>query len=276
MDSTPTSPEPWIALVHIQPDEPANPQWIKDFGNSSTGAFVHVLALAHDAASYREAVATDLAGNNWLATDFEDIESYLERSTNAPVAQELSDLVDELTATGEPQFATWHLYFDEDTSTTQWLRLEAQCDGRTEAQTKILNALAGMLETLEAPGLEGVSIEENGDEVTVVLAHQDESSFDFGILIGKDQVVIDHGYGHLLYSRTSSPEWIDEAAGFIFNALQGGVKVQAWENKGELERSRTFIKLEGSEAWEEYSAWALAPNPSFNDPPTETRIISFQ
>lgn len=276
MDSTPTTPEPWIALVHIAPDEPGNPAWTKDFGNSSTGAYVNVLAMASDAESFRSVVAEDLAGNNWLATDFEDMEPFSDRSTSAAVTQELFDLEDELIATGDPQFATWHLYFDEDTSTTEWLRLEAQSDGRSEPQIKILDALAAMLERVEAPSLEGVSIEEDAEELTVVLAHEDESSYDFGILIGKDQVVIDHGYGHLLYSEEKSSDWMEEVLQFIFNALQGGVKVEAWEQDGELERSRTFIMLEGTEAWAEYSAWAVAPNPSFDDPPTETRIISFQ
>lgn len=275
MDSMPTSPEPWIALVHIEPDVPGNPEWIKDFGNSSTGAFVNVLALAHDGESFKAAVAADLAGNNWRATDFEDLESFFDRSTNTAVAQELFDLADELAASGEPQFATWHLYFDEDTSTTEWLRLEAQSAGRSEPQIKVLDALAGMLDTLETSGLDGVSIEEDDEEITVVLAHEDESSFDFGIMVGRDHVVIDHGYGHLHFSQDSSPEWMDDAVQFIFNALQGGVKVEAWEKKGELERSRTFIKLEGGEEWGEYSAWALEPNPSFDDTPTETKIISF-
>ena len=236
---------------------------------------MYVLALANDAGTFRSAVAEDLAKRHWLATEFQEVEPFGERATRAPVAQELFDLEDELLVTGEPQFGTWHLYFGEETSTTEWLRGEARSPDRSEAQKLVLDALGRMLEQVDTPRLGGVSLQEDEDELTVTLAHEDETMPGLEVFVEKGQVVIDHGYGHLHFSEDKSPDWVDEALQFLYSALQGGVKVDVWEQDGELEKSMTFILLKGGETWGEYVGWARTPDPSFDGLPTETRILTF-
>ncbi|MGQ0679413.1 MAG: hypothetical protein ACT4OM_07140 [Actinomycetota bacterium] len=268
--------EPWIGLVHVVPDKPDNVLWTEDFGSSTTGAYVHILAFASDKPSYQACIVEDLAANGWRADEIDEVQEFSSWSSGREVAPELFECAEELLISGEPQFGTWHLYFDDDdTSTEQWLMKEAQAPDRSEAQTRVLESLSRMLEQVDATALDGISLQEEGPELTIGLNHVDDAIPELEVIVGVDHIVVDHGFGHLHFSAGKQQDYLEEAMEFLFGALQGGVRVDAWMVEGELVKSMTYALLEGGSEWTEYSAWASEPDPSFDEPPTQTMVLNF-
>ena len=98
----------WIGLVGVTPQLGAK----KVLSAAAKGAFVNALAYAADEAEYKSAVERALGGLGLTACDFEDVETFSERTSKWEVDEVLRDLADEVGATGAVRFGTFHNYTD--------------------------------------------------------------------------------------------------------------------------------------------------------------------
>jgi hypothetical protein len=267
------TPEVWIGLVDLQPIEPDDPNWTEEF-HDAAGAYCYAAALATSAPGFETAVSDELASYGWKAVSFDDAQTL--EGFNDP-SDELRLLGIATTETGDPHFATFHLYPKESLSTAEWLRSSAGDPDFSPTQKTVLEELAKMIEAVDPPLLdEGLSIDETEDGIELHLPHVDEDELDLWILVKPEgELTVDHGYGRLVFSeQEDGPAWLLDGYTFIHAALMGEVKVEIWEADGELEKSRTLVLAEDGE-WEFEGALAESDGVSFDDPPTRTKVIDF-
>jgi hypothetical protein len=100
--------EVWIGLAEVQQRPGAGVLMDR------TAAFVNVLAVARDEATFREAVAAALGNVGFDCIELEDPEPLRLRVAHFEVAQELLSLAHEVRATGEPRFGTFNTWISED------------------------------------------------------------------------------------------------------------------------------------------------------------------
>jgi len=96
----------WISLVGVTPQPGAK----RVLSAAAKGAFVNALAYAADEAEYKRAVEQALGGLGLAAHEFEDVEMFSERTSKWEVDDELRALADEVGATGDVRFGTFHNY----------------------------------------------------------------------------------------------------------------------------------------------------------------------
>ena len=95
-----------IGLVGVTPKPGAK----RVLSAASKGAFVNALAYAADEAEYRSAVVRALEALGLTAHEFEDLETFAERSSKWNVDDSLRALAEEVSATGDVRFGTFHNY----------------------------------------------------------------------------------------------------------------------------------------------------------------------
>lgn len=96
----------WVGLVGVTPQPGAT----KVLSAAAKGAFVNALAYAADEAEYKTAVEQALGGLGLTPYEFEDVETFSERISKWEVDEALRDLADEVVATGDVRFGTFHNY----------------------------------------------------------------------------------------------------------------------------------------------------------------------
>ncbi len=95
----------WIGMVDARPRE----------GNDvlkkgALGAYVQILALAHNASTFREKATKALDALGFDAVEFEDLEDFEGRCRGGRLDPEMIRLANDAIDTGECQFATFNSY----------------------------------------------------------------------------------------------------------------------------------------------------------------------
>jgi hypothetical protein len=265
----------WIGLVEVAPIKGDDPRWTENFRNS-TGGFTTGVAFALDAADFRRQIASSVADAGAAPTSFEDVETLETRLAGQPEANIQDDLVGELRRTGLPQLGMFHLYGPEEfESDSDWLESAAGRDDLTELQRQVLRQLAGTLRSLDLPLLDGIDLETPEGSTVVHLSHKDDEGIDLEVRVSADdEVVVEHGLGHVHFSDGRGQEGVDAIFDFIYAALQGGVMVEVWNVDSSIDRTRTSILAEGG-GWRTYSTTASTESATFDDEPTDRRQLGF-
>ncbi|HEX2148810.1 MAG TPA: hypothetical protein VHI31_01350 [Actinomycetota bacterium] len=267
----------WIVLVDVLPDAPDNADWLRSFGDSAGGGFVHVIGLAPNTESFQQAIRDDLATHGWVASTFSDLELLSDLKSREPLSPAFEEMEKEVVRTGELQFGRFFLYPLEDVVTTDWLAQESQDRRLSLTQSTLLSNLSRMLRHLTLTQLDqGMGLTGQGSDILEVhLPHRNAGELDLTILARRDEdITIDYEYGHVHFNASVGADWISQALEFIYGALQGGVKVEIWATGDKLERSRALILLENGD-WHPFLAWSATPDPMAGDSPTIVKVLSF-
>jgi hypothetical protein len=94
----------WHALVEVQPVRP-----IDGWSEGAAGAFVHVLAIAHDPIHYREIVAAQLFDEGFGVIGWKEIKPF-DLAINDWHAEEETALHDRLSANHPVQYSHFDTY----------------------------------------------------------------------------------------------------------------------------------------------------------------------
>lgn len=265
----------WIGLVEAAPINAGDPQWTEHFPHS-TGGFTTGVAFAADAADFRSRMAEALAELGAVAASFEDVETLEARHAREADGNPHEELIGALRRTGFPQLGEFHLYGPEEfESDSDWLEAMAERDDLTEVQRDLLRQLAKMLSGLDLPFLDHIDIETPDGSTVVNLPHRADGGINLEVRVtGEGEVVIDYGLSHVHFAGGRGSDRADEVYNFIYSALQGGVMVEVWSVGDRIDRSRTLILAEGG-GWNTYSTTASTPSVTFDDEPTDRRLLGF-
>ncbi len=265
----------WIGLVKAAPINSGDPKWTEDFGDSSGGICTGV-AFAADAAEFRSQMAEALAELGAAAVSFEDVETLETRRSREPNGNPQEELVEGLHATGFPQLGVFHLYGPEEfESESDWLEAAAERDDLTELQRDLMRQLAKMLRSLDLSFLDNVDLETLDGSTIVHMSHVTDGGIDLEVRVAaNDEVVVDYGLSHVHFAGGRGSDGAAEVYDFIYAALQGGVMVEVWRVGDEIDRVRTLILAAGG-GWRTYSTTASTPSVTFDDEPTDRRLLGF-
>jgi hypothetical protein len=265
----------WIGLVEVKPSRQGEPQWREQFGEAA-GGFATAVALVTNAVEFERAIAAALTEVGGEAVAFDDVETLESRRAQLRDGNLHEDLVAELERSGQPQLGVFHNYGAEEfESSADWLESQSESSDLTKLQSQVLRQIAGMLRDLNLPLLGGVNLANEEGRVVVNLTHESDGGPDLAVSVGDDDVVVDYGLSHAHFGGDGEKKPVDDAYDFIFSALRGRVKIEVWEKAdGTIDRTRTSIMADDG-AWEFYTADAPSPSPSFDEPPTYTKLLSF-
>jgi hypothetical protein len=267
----------WIVLVDVHPDSPDNADWVRMFGDSAGGGFVHVMGLAPGPEAFQREIRKDLAGHGWEAASFDDLELLSDLKAREPLSAAFESMEKDVLRTGELQFARFFLYPPADIATTEWLAQESEDQRLSLTQSTLLANLSRMLRHLTLSQLdEGIGLTGQGSEILEIhLPHQNSSELDVTILVRRDEeVTVDYEYGHVHFNSSVGADWVSQALEFIFGALQGGVKVEIWADGDKLQQSRALILLENGD-WHPFPMWSATPSAALGEPASIVKVLSF-
>jgi hypothetical protein len=264
----------WIGLVEVKPTSWGEAQWREHFGEAA-GGFATAVALVTNAVEFQGAIAAALPEVGGKAVSFDDVETLESRRAQLRDGNLHDDLVAELERSRQPQFGVFYSYGAEEfESSADWLESQSERRDVTKLQSQVIRQIAGVLRDLDLPLL-GVDLTSKDDRIVVNLTHGSDGDPYLAVSVANDEVVVDYGLSHAHFGGDGEEKRVDEACDFIFSALQGRVKIEVWEKAdGTIDRTRTSIMVEDG-AWEFYTADAPSPSPSFDEPPTYTKLLSF-
>jgi hypothetical protein len=265
----------WIGLVEVKPRRQGEPHWREHFGEAA-GGFATAVALVTSADEFQRAIAAALTEVGGEAVAFDDVETLESRRAQLRDGNLHEDLVAELEGSGQPQLGVFHNYGAEEfESGADWLESQSESSDLTKLRSQVLRQIAGMLRDLKLPLLGGVNLANEEGRIVVNLTHEIDGGPDLAVSVGDDDVVVGYGLSHAHFGGDGEKKPVDDAYDFIFSALQGRVKIDVWEKAdGTIDRTRTSIMVEDG-GWESYTADAPSPSPSFDEPPTYTKLLSF-
>jgi hypothetical protein len=265
----------WIGMVEVKPTSQGEARWREHFGEAA-GGYATAVALVTSAVEFQRAVAGALTEVGGEAVAFDDVETLESRRAQLRDGNPHEDLVAELKRSGQPQLGVFHNYGAEEfESSADWLESQSERADLTKLQSQVLRQIAAMLGDLDIPLLGGVNLANEEGRIVVNLTHESDGGLDLAVSVGDDEVVVDYGLSHAHFGGDGEKKRLDDAYDFIFSALQGGVKIEVWEKPdGTIDRTRTSIMVDDG-AWESYTTHAASQSPSFEEPPTYTKLLSF-
>ncbi|CAN5848793.1 hypothetical protein BH23ACT12_BH23ACT12_22390 [soil metagenome] len=267
----------WIALVDVRPYAPDNPAWLETFGDSSGGAFVHVMGMASNPAAFQKVINDNLAEPGWHAATYEDLELLSEMKSREPLSAAFEEMERRVLRSGELQFGRFFLYPLDDIATSEWLASESEDRRLSLTQSTLLSNLSRMLRHLTLPRLdEGIGLTVQGTgALEVHLPHRDSLELDLTILVRQEEeITIDYEYGHVHFNASVGADWVDQALEFLYSALQAGVKVEIWATGDKLQQSRALILLENGD-WHPFPTWSATPDAQSGEAPVIVKVLSF-
>jgi hypothetical protein len=268
--------EVWVGLVTVVPGVDAS-LWSEEFGKAQ-GGVTWALAMAANESEFRESVGRLVVEEGWAAEGWEDVATFSKTFADEDAPEELQEARLEVMKSGEPQLTTFYLFRPPDFGADEgWVGQLDKTDF-TPLQVEIAEDLQGMTQEVDLPLLLGVSAVEKDGAVEFLLYHSDEESPNLSIEVEGSSITVDYEYGHIHFRESDGDDWIDYALTFVSSALQGGAKIEMWDEDGEPVISRTLL-LDDEGGWVEWSSAIYATSRQAKKakrrPPDHTHVLSF-
>src|SRR3982751_763037 len=103
------SVRPWIALVHVVPDNGGNA-----LGKGRRGAYANIVALATGEDAYKENVAKELSSLGLIAIEFDDLQTAEAYIAEDRISAGLQALLDALNDQFPVQYRDFYSYDEHD------------------------------------------------------------------------------------------------------------------------------------------------------------------
>jgi hypothetical protein len=253
-----------------------NDSWRESFGTAG-GGYTWALALAADESEFRHAVRGIVEEEGWILRDVDDISLFSTAYESQSVPEEIEEARQELLESGEPQLTTFYLYRPPDYAPDEdWSNALAEA-GLGSLQLEIARHLQEMTQELKLPFLNGISVVRNDEDVEFILHHVEDEAINLSVEVTDSSVTVDYQVGHVHFYADEKVDELDHALSFIASALQGGIKIELWEDKGEPLASETWV-LEDDGEWISYSqtVYQKVPRRRRRSRPDTTLVLTYQ